>query len=297
MRNFTKNSHLSGSEESAILVVMLEFIHRYLRVPYTMSVYHDQESAQAEATVVFLHGIGNSGATWDKVVAKLPHTMRTISLDLIGFGGSPKPKWARYDVRMQARALRATLRTMGMHGPVILVGHSLGTIIAVEYAKRYKDDVHALVLCSPPFYEYSDVETPVLRRRADDLLKRLYDKVVVMDHRRIGRLATLATKSRIMRSEFAIAGEGTTAFVQTLSASIIQQTSLKDAIQLELPIYVLVGMLDPLIVARNLRKLKKENRSVRLTKVAAGHDVRGIFINVVVDQINDIVEKKRTRNR
>lgn len=276
---------------------MLEFIYRYLKFPYAMSVYHDQQSAEARATVVFLHGIGNSGATWNKVIAKLPRNVRTISVDLIGFGNSPKPKWARYDVCMQVRSLHRTLVGIGARGPIILVGHSLGTIIAVEYAKRHRADVQSLVLCSPPFYEYSEVETPVLRRKADDLLKRLYDKIVVMDHRQLGRLATVATRSRIMRPEFAIEGEGTKAFVQTLSASIIQQTSLKDALELEMPVHVVAGMLDPLIIMRNLTRLKKENRSVTLTMVAAGHDIRGVFIGAVTSKINTAVEATRVRSK
>jgi len=276
---------------------MLEFVHRYFGVPYPMSVYRDHESAQTDATVVFLHGIGNSGATWDKVTAKLPRTLRTISVDLIGFGNSPKPKWARYDVKMQVRALHRTLIGIGVRGPIILVGHSLGTIIAVEYAKRHRSGVQALVLCSPPFYEYSDIETPGLRRRADDLLKQLYDKIVIMDHQRLGRLATVATKSRIMRPEFTISEEGSAAFVQTLSASIIQQTSLKDALELELPVHVIAGVLDPLIVTRNLTRLKKENQSVSLTMVPSGHDIRGVFIGAVANKIVSVVDKLQEKRR
>jgi cis-3-alkyl-4-acyloxetan-2-one decarboxylase len=75
-----------------------------------------------------------------------------IVVDLLGFGDSPKPDWATYDARTQAQSLAKTLLGLGLTQRVVLVGHSMGSLVAVEFAKRYPALVKALVLCSPPLY-------------------------------------------------------------------------------------------------------------------------------------------------
>ena len=272
---------------------MLEFIHRKLGVPYSMSVYYDHDSAEAEATVVLLHGIGNSGAVWEKVIPKLPRTMRIIALDLIGFGESPKPSWAKYDVMMQARSLRWTLEDLGVYEPIILVGHSLGSLVAIEYAKRHPDDVRSLVLCSPPFYEYSELDTPVLRRKRDDLYKRTYGIFTSMSKERLNSFVKFAVKTRLMDGESVKNEEMLAAYVQTLESSIINQTSLIDAISLKPPVHIITGLFDPLVIAKNIRRVRAQNSRMTWAKVPAGHEVNGPYVQAVVEQVETLVHDRR----
>lgn len=84
-------------------------IHRWLKIPYTHFTWkHYRKPKKPRATVLFIHGIGNSGDAWKDVIERLPKDVRIISIDLLGFGKSPRPKWAIYNTKTQANAVLAT---------------------------------------------------------------------------------------------------------------------------------------------------------------------------------------------
>ena len=65
---------------------------------------HTDETGGRGPAVVFVHGLGASGRYWDAVVPRLAGR-RTVTVDLLGFGRSPKPRRASYDVDFHADAL------------------------------------------------------------------------------------------------------------------------------------------------------------------------------------------------
>lgn len=72
--------------------------------------------------------------------------------DLPGFGLSPKPH-VDYTPAFFRDSVRAFMESEGLAGrPCVLIGHSLGAIISVEYAARWPGDVRALVLVNLPRY-------------------------------------------------------------------------------------------------------------------------------------------------
>jgi len=96
---------------------------------------------------VLLHGLGGTHRYWTcgpEPFALLEH--RTVLIDLLGFGESPKP-WIRYSVERHVAALHASLAG---ERSVTLVGHSLGAALALAYAARYPSVVRRLVLISLP---------------------------------------------------------------------------------------------------------------------------------------------------
>ena len=268
---------------------MLSFVHRLLNIPYTMYVRTDRHAeGKTRATVVFVHGIGNTGKTWEPIIDGLPKDMRLIAVDLLGFGKSRKPDWLRYDVAMQARSLQTTLYKLRITGPVIIVGHSLGSLIAIEFAKRYPRRVASLVLCSPPLYDYSDASKKSLRLKADDVLRDFYLRVGKGNKARLVKLAAMAMKYKLISPAFSVTDENINSYMATLSASIVQQTSLVDAESLHLPISIIRGKLDPVVLLPNIKKLQKINPQVKLTQIAAGHEVTGRFIPATTEAILDV---------
>lgn len=258
---------------------MLSFFHRYLGIPHTMHVRDDRGGVgKPIATVVFVHGIGSTGAVWDGVIAGLPHGVRLITVDLLGFGTSPKPEWLRYNVREQARALRTTLRSLRVRGRLIIVGHSLGSLIAIEYAKRYPRSVSSLTLCAPPLYTPAEAKRDGVRLRADDMLRRFYTRVASSPGERLLKFAALAKRYKLVAPGFSLSDENVSAYMATLSASIIQQTSLADALKLKLPIHIIRGRFDPLVIPKNLKTLREKNTFVSLGIVTARHEMTGNFI-------------------
>lgn len=266
-------------------------IHKWLRVPYTLNVHVDRKVKRPRATVVFLHGIGNSGAAWEAVINKLPKDLRVITIDLLGFGQSPKPHWPIYSARLQARSVIATFLQLRITGPVVLVGHSLGSLVAVETTKRYPLLVKSLVLCSPPFYK-ADTVAKKLLPHSDIILKDIY-KAIQKRPDQFLKISALAVKYGIVSKSFSVTKDDIHTYMSALEATVVNQTSLDDAMKLTVPTQVLYGTLDPVVVTKNLKLLAKNNPSVRLTQVVAGHEVRALYIGAVVKAIEQAANGKK----
>lgn len=107
------------------------------------------ESGDGEECVVFLHGLGGTQRYWTCGPLPLEFTgRRTVLIDLLGFGDSPRP-WFRYTLDRHLEALHSSLRDKGN---MTLVGHSLGAVLAVAYAARFPSSVRRLVLISLPYF-------------------------------------------------------------------------------------------------------------------------------------------------
>jgi pimeloyl-ACP methyl ester carboxylesterase len=96
---------------------------------------------------VLLHGLASSNRYWGDM-EPLAARHHVIAPDLLGFGRSPKPNDIAYAPAEHLAALRPALRRAG--GPFRLLGHSLGSLIALNYAVEYPEDVTSLVLVSLP---------------------------------------------------------------------------------------------------------------------------------------------------
>ena len=118
-----------------------------------------EEHVGPDPPFVFLHGLGGTHRYWTS--GPLPFPPRSIYLDLLGYGDSPRPLF-RYTVDRHLAALHETL--VGQ-APFILVGHSLGAALAMFYAVRYPAQVRALILIGLPHYEGRRIAYRWLRRK------------------------------------------------------------------------------------------------------------------------------------
>lgn len=266
-------------------------IHKWLRVPYTLHVSVDRKVKKPRATVVFIHGIGHSGDAWQQVVPHLPKDIRIISIDLLGFGKSPKPHWPIYSVRLQARMVIATILRMRINGPLILVGHSLGALVSVEIARRYPLLVRSLVLCSPPFYK-QDLIARRLLPHSDNVLKDIY-KAIHKYPEQFVKISMLAVKYGIVNKSFNVTNDDVHSYMGALEASIINQTSLHDAIKLKKRMRIIHGVLDAVVIGKNLKTLTKKNPKATLNVVIAGHEISGQYIPAVIKAIEEAINAKK----
>lgn len=95
-----------------------------------------------EHTLVFIPGLGGTTRYWSASLGVMKSAYRAVLIDILGFGQSPK-RWERYSVDRHVAALRDSLEALG---PVTLIGHSLGSLLAVAYTARYPDQVKNMVL-------------------------------------------------------------------------------------------------------------------------------------------------------
>lgn len=115
--------------------------------------YHEQllrvHSDHGEGKVfVLLHGIESSSRYWENVAERLSDKYRVVTIDLLGFGESPKPLNIAYSLDDHAEWLQRTLRSLNLRN-FTLMGHSLGALVAMQYAARFPRAVNRLVLVAP----------------------------------------------------------------------------------------------------------------------------------------------------
>lgn len=95
--------------------------------------------------VVFENGLTGHMEGWKKVIPEISADTTTFAYNRPGYGNSDPVATPR-DGAHVIDELRALLRSQGLNPPYILVGHSLGGLYMQWFARRYPDEVSALVL-------------------------------------------------------------------------------------------------------------------------------------------------------
>ncbi len=103
--------------------------------------------------VVLLHGLGSltNEMTASGIIDPLAADHRVIVFDRPGFGYSERPRGRIWTPAAQAALLRQALDKLGVSRPVI-VGHSWGTMVALEMALRDPDRTAGLVLLAGYYF-------------------------------------------------------------------------------------------------------------------------------------------------
>ncbi len=98
--------------------------------------------------LVLLHGIGSGAASWVQQFEALGATRRVLAWDAPGYGASTPVAPASPSAADYADVLRGWLDALGIER-CVLVGHSLGAIIAGAFAAAHPQRVAGLLLLSP----------------------------------------------------------------------------------------------------------------------------------------------------
>lgn len=100
--------------------------------------------------LLFLHGIGGNRHSFARQLPAFADAWRAVAWDMPGYGETPLPERMTFAVLADAAA--ALIAALG-EGPVAVVGHSMGGMVAQELVARHPDRVSALVLAgtSPAF--------------------------------------------------------------------------------------------------------------------------------------------------
>jgi pimeloyl-ACP methyl ester carboxylesterase len=99
-------------------------------------------------TVVLIAGSGDFSFDWSLVQPDISRFARVCSYDRAGLAWSdpgPTPRTMRQD----AYELHTLLRAAGIKAPYVLVGHSIGGLIARVYGEQYPKEVAGMVLVDP----------------------------------------------------------------------------------------------------------------------------------------------------
>ena len=102
----------------------------------------------ATAEAVYIHGLAGASANWTTIAGLLSPLATGYSIDLPGSGRSDPPAAGDYSVRQHVQSLAQTIRQVA-HGPVHLVGNSLGGVLTTHLAAAHPELFRSLTLISP----------------------------------------------------------------------------------------------------------------------------------------------------
>jgi pimeloyl-ACP methyl ester carboxylesterase len=119
---------------------------KFIEVDGTLLHYLDRGRG---TPIVLLHGNGAMAEDFAAagIIDALARDYRVIAFDRPGFGHSDRPRNQVWTADAQAKLLAEALRQLGVERPV-LVGHSWGTLVALEMALEHCRDAAAVVLLS-----------------------------------------------------------------------------------------------------------------------------------------------------
>ena len=119
---------------------------RYLDLPGDLRVhYRDQGKADAQITLVLVHGFAASLHTWEPWVERLGTDYRIVSLDLPGHGLTRAPEGYLSSPEGQVAVVRGVAERLNLP-PFVIAGNSMGGGVAWRYALAHPQQVRALVL-------------------------------------------------------------------------------------------------------------------------------------------------------
>jgi pimeloyl-ACP methyl ester carboxylesterase len=264
------------------LTILDKFWHKQLGRPYYLARAVDEGSG---SPVVLLHGIGRTAQVWNYVVEKLlPVGVRVVAFDLLGFGDSPKPTWIKYDADDHAKAVIASIEKLKLNEPVVLVGHSMGCLVAIRVARLRPDLVRHLVIFEMPLHH----GLPEKRRYKvlNDLYFRLYKKIISLNptfdptnmtaFERVGR--------RVVGME--VTKENWFALVLSLENTIMNQTTADDIKEIDIPMDVIYGTWDMMVIrGKPQRFFGDDNSNIIGHKIRARHVISEKPSQFIVERI------------
>lgn len=223
--------------------------------------------------VVLLHGYLSSSSYWRDVAADVSRDHTVIAIDLLGFGGSPKPSDATYTAEEQVSAIHATLAHLKVNH-FTLVGHSMGAVIAAYYTKTHPEQVTQQLLYMPPIFTSAaqakrEIQSTSLLYRIGlySPLSRILWPVIKIITARSARFAGEA------RSPIIHGLSSSTHRSRTLSRSnIIEAISLLELLQkTRRSTHLFVGLHDRAIYQKNLEDASLKLPNTTITYIDDGH--------------------------
>jgi pimeloyl-ACP methyl ester carboxylesterase len=106
--------------------------------------------------VILLHSWVGSWRYWVPTMQQLQLKYKVYALDLYGYGDSVKNA-QKYSLEHQVQLLTEFVDKLGI-AKTALVGHGLGAMVAVEYARRFQDRVPRMLVVSAPLFDPGDLD-------------------------------------------------------------------------------------------------------------------------------------------
>lgn len=131
-----------------------------------------EQGDPAGVPVLLLHGVTDSWRSFELVLPHLPSSLHVFALSQRGHGDADRPLTG-YGFRDFAADVAAFIDARNL-GPVMLVGHSMGSGVAQRFALDYPDHLSGLALVGSFATLHAN---PVVREFWDSAVSRLVDPI------------------------------------------------------------------------------------------------------------------------
>lgn len=251
---------------------LTRFWYQIFRRPVRLAINYDNKIKNPQAVVVFLHGISANSSTWTLTIDQIrkDHELadiRLVAMDLLGFGKSLHADWLDYDYLEYNQALDRALTGLGIKNtPVVLIGHSMGALIAADYATSFTPSVNLrqLILVSPPVLMAAE-----LARLPDQVYTKSYSSLhkFAMDVPAADVIARIIQRFSHFRSNYL----KTAAFAKSMEQIILNRKNYQTFTKIRTPTLIIHGHFDPLVIGANLRRATKQNSQYITYRSVIGH--------------------------
>lgn len=228
-------------------------------------------SGTPKLTVVLIHGISADSGTFRGLLKYLEGTqsmrdVRFVAFDLLGSGESYRSDKLQYDYAEQLEALHNSIARLEAGTPLVLLGHSMGTLIVTRYADKHKRGVKGLVLVSPPIYRPEDFENPLFVKGLEDFKK------------------AVAIKDRNFLKDKAFNNEMELIVGNRKNYAVLARASK--------PTTLIYGELDQIIAPFNIPGILKLNKNLTAVKTVGRHGVTPDKYGKVLAALEGILNEK-----
>lgn len=215
---------------------------------------HDYSAVKRpKLIVVMIHGIASDSSTFGRVLRYLENIkslndVRFVTFDLLGSGESLKNDDLDYSYSEQIESLHNSINELSVGDtPLVLIGHSMGTLIVTRYAETYKNSVNHLILISPPIYTEKDLDNPAFAAG----MKVFQDAVSVRNRE------VVEEKS----------------FKNSISKIVMNRRNYTVLSNIKVPTVLIFGAQDRFIGIYNIPHLTKENPNITAIRTEGLHGV------------------------
>jgi non-heme chloroperoxidase len=119
-------------------------VQQFISISPGLRLAYVEQGPSAGLPIIFLHGVTDSWRSFEPVLRLLPIDVHAIAISLRGHGDSVRPD-AGYTYADMAGDLRTFMDRRGI-GSAILVGHSMGSMVAQRFAVDCPERLAGLVL-------------------------------------------------------------------------------------------------------------------------------------------------------
>lgn len=228
---------------------------------------HFEEKGKGKA-IVLLHGFLENSTMWNSISTELSKKYRVICIDLLGHGKTANLGYI-HTMEAQAEMVKAVLNHLKLR-KYILVGHSMGGYVALEFVKLFSENIKGLCLMNST--ALPDTEEKKLNRVRGIAAVKQNHKTFI----RIAIPMLFSEESRTVFSEdinnvineaLKISPQGIIATIEGMKLREDRTSIYKTA---KFPIQMIIGQKDPI---SNYDRLinQTNNTNVEVVELSGGH--------------------------